>query len=862
MIPAVSVAGYRLGVDFGTSHTVAALLGPDARVRPLLFDGSPLLASAVFAGPGSGVLVGADALRAALGCPSGLEPHPKRRIDDGTVWLGERELPVVDLVAAVLARVAAEAERVAGEAVEAVLTHPATWGPTRRGLLADAARQAGFGAVRLVAEPVAAAAYFTAVLGWRIPADRCVVVYDLGAGTFDVSVVRPLSDDFDVVATGGLPDVGGLDLDAMVVRHARTLTAGATASWRRLDWPQAALADQQARHALWQAARAVKEQLSRHATGELYLPLVDRLVHLTREEFTEAARPLLYRTATYTLRLLSEAGVPPEEVAGVFLVGGSSRVPLVATLLHRTLRIAPTVLDQPELVVAEGALHARHATTPPESPALAHPAAPQHAIAPREKPVLTDPPPAPLVSAPPAAPGLTHAASSKQAAAPRETPELTDPAALRQADTPPVSAAPTGVAPPDTATPALTRPSAPERATAPREAPAPISTATHSDTGPPTAPGRGTTLAARPAATSLLATTRLRSRRAFVAMVTACLVLASATVLAIVLRPWQQSTAGKLSATTGHPKTTTALPAPTTQAPAPAASLATLAAHGDNVYAVAFSPNSAILASGSGDRTVRLWDVARGQSIGGPLTGHTEWVRAVAFSPNGAMLATGSDDETARLWDVARRKSVATLTGHRDFVFSVAFSPDGAILATGGGTTVRLWDVARRRLLATLAGHQDTVFSVAFSPDGAILATASWDKTVRLWDVARRRHLATLTGHTSSVHGVAFSPDGKLVASVGSDRTVRLWDVARRRLAATLTGHGGAALKVAFSPDGATLATVGGGGEVRLWDVARRRSRATLYSHRRYAETVAFSPNGTTLATGGDDNTVRLWRLG
>jgi alpha-glucoside transport system substrate-binding protein len=212
------------------------------------------------------------------------------------------------------------------------------------------------GQVRFVAEPVAAAAYFAAVLGRQIPAERCIVVYDLGAGTFDASVVRPGPGGFDVVTSAGLPDMGGLDLDAVVVRHAHTLTAEATGAWQRLDWPQNP-ADQQARHTLWQGARAVKEQLSRHPTGDLYLPLVDRQVHLTRDEFEKAARSYLDRTAALTLRVLAEAGISPEEIGGVFPVGGSSRIPLVATLLHRTLRIAPTVIDQPELVVAEGALH-------------------------------------------------------------------------------------------------------------------------------------------------------------------------------------------------------------------------------------------------------------------------------------------------------------------------------------------------------------------------------------------------------------------------------------------------------------------------------------------------------------------------
>lgn len=98
----VTMVGFRLGIDFGTSTTAAVLAGADGRVRPLLFDSSPLLASAVFAGPDGDLLTGADAERAAVAHPAGLEANPKRRIDEGTVWLGEREYPVVDLIAAVL----------------------------------------------------------------------------------------------------------------------------------------------------------------------------------------------------------------------------------------------------------------------------------------------------------------------------------------------------------------------------------------------------------------------------------------------------------------------------------------------------------------------------------------------------------------------------------------------------------------------------------------------------------------------------------------------------------------------------------------------------------------------------------------
>jgi molecular chaperone DnaK (HSP70) len=130
------MGGFRLGVDFGTSHTVAVLAWPDGRRGPLLFDGSPLLPSAVFADPAGRLLAGRDATHAARAQPERFEPHPKRRIDDGTVLLGDTELAVADLIGAVLQRVAAEAGRVAGAPIgQTALTCPAGWGQPRRQVL-------------------------------------------------------------------------------------------------------------------------------------------------------------------------------------------------------------------------------------------------------------------------------------------------------------------------------------------------------------------------------------------------------------------------------------------------------------------------------------------------------------------------------------------------------------------------------------------------------------------------------------------------------------------------------------------------------------------------------------------------------
>jgi hypothetical protein len=345
----------RLGIDFGTSHTVGMLDMGGGRVEPLLFRSSPLLPSAVYAAD-EGLLAGHDAAYGARVEPARYEAHPKRRVDDGTLLLGSAEVPVKQAVAAVLSLIAAEARRVAGAVPdEVVLTHPAGWGNHRRRVLTDAAESAGFGAVTLLAEPVSAAAYFTTVLGHTVAVEQSLVVYDLGGGTFDISVVRRAAGGgWDISATAGLDDVGGVDLDAAVVAWLRT-QAPDEEVWARLTSPRSP-ADRRHRRQLWDDARAAKELLTGAGQVTVAVPLLERDVLLTRDEFETLARPWVERTVTLTTATLFTSGVTAASLAGVFLVGGASRVPLVATMLHRALNVAPVVLDQPELVVARGSL--------------------------------------------------------------------------------------------------------------------------------------------------------------------------------------------------------------------------------------------------------------------------------------------------------------------------------------------------------------------------------------------------------------------------------------------------------------------------------------------------------------------------
>ncbi|MFF5226498.1 Hsp70 family protein [Dactylosporangium sp. NPDC000521] len=349
--------GIRLGVDFGTSNTVAVVRWPDGRSRALLFDGSPLLPSAVYAEPAGAVIVGRDAVHSARLEPARFEPNPKRRIDEGTVLLGDREIPVNELVATVLRRVRDEWTRTVGDvASEVTVTFPASWGATRRLAVADAAQAAGLGRVRLVPEPVAAAAYFTQVLGKDVPVGSVVVVHDFGAGTFDASVVARTQGGFEVLAVDGRDDIGGIDVDNAIVAHIASICEPQSPQeWQRLMSPQT-IEDRRARRLLFDDARVAKERLSRQPASDLTVPLLNIDVHLTREELERLAQPLIEQTVRVTQGVMRWAQLSEGSIAGVFLVGGSSRMPLVGTLLHRALGTAPVVIEQPELVVAEGSM--------------------------------------------------------------------------------------------------------------------------------------------------------------------------------------------------------------------------------------------------------------------------------------------------------------------------------------------------------------------------------------------------------------------------------------------------------------------------------------------------------------------------
>jgi WD40 repeat protein len=290
----------------------------------------------------------------------------------------------------------------------------------------------------------------------------------------------------------------------------------------------------------------------------------------------------------------------------------------------------------------------------------------------------------------------------------------------------------------------------------------------------------------------------------------------------------------------------------------------TLLGHNGGITAIALHPAGKILASGSTDRTLKLWDLDQGKLlhtfVGRSLfskIGHGDRISTLAFSPDGNMLFSGSDDGTIKEWDVNRHKLINTLPEPGWGISALTITQDGWTLVSGGGDgVVHLWDLEKQALEASLSKHQDWVSGLILSADGNTLVSSSYDKKICLWDLKSDRLLNTLIGHTERVNAIAVTADWQTLIS--GDRTIRIWDLGRGEWLKTLAMND-QVNDLAIAPGDEYFASGCEDGTVTVWNLETVERVCTM-RHAWGVSAIAFSPDGELLVSGSADETIKIWQ--
>jgi WD40 repeat protein len=321
--------------------------------------------------------------------------------------------------------------------------------------------------------------------------------------------------------------------------------------------------------------------------------------------------------------------------------------------------------------------------------------------------------------------------------------------------------------------------------------------------------------------------------------------------------------------------------------------------HQAPVLSAVFSPDGTLVASSSGrlnpleqaaNHGIYIWDPVTGEVIH-HLTedagGHHDTVLGIAFSPDGQMLASGSADNTIILWDVATGDVIRRLEGHQDWVNRVAFSPDGRLLFSSAGNflntiipipgmstqdkSVRVWDLETGEEVRRFEGHEGPVTGLAISANGRRVVSSDAAGVVFVWDPATGEEIQRFESPGDWVNNVDISADGRTVLTAlgkpsiggsGSTSTLMVsWDVETGERLHNFEGHTNIVINVELSPDERTALTGSGDRNVCLWDMATGKNIRCFQGHTDWVFDVSYSPDGRWALSGSTDTTIRLWDL-
>lgn len=337
----------------------------------------------------------------------------------------------------------------------------------------------------------------------------------------------------------------------------------------------------------------------------------------------------------------------------------------------------------------------------------------------------------------------------------------------------------------------------------------------------------------------------------------------------------------------------------------------TLSGHTNWVLCVSYSPCGTMIATGSMDNTVRLWNAQTGEALGNPLVGHSKWISSLTWEPlhlvkegDAPRLGSGSKDGSVKIWDTSRRVCLYTMSGHTNAVSCVKWSGSNILYSASHDKTIRAWDItAGGKCVQTLKSHAHWVNHLSISTDHVLrkggfdhsssrstsktttpvelrkkaleqyekvaklggriserLVTASDDFTMYLWEPLKSsKPICRMTGHQKLVNHVSFSPDSRYVVSASFDNSIKLWDGIKGTFIGTFRGHVAPVYQTAWSADSRLLVSCSKDTTLKVWDVRTRKLNVDLPGHSDEVYAVDWSMDGKKVASGGKDKMVRIW---
>ncbi|KYR00548.1 hypothetical protein DLAC_02562 [Tieghemostelium lacteum] len=248
--------------------------------------------------------------------------------------------------------------------------------------------------------------------------------------------------------------------------------------------------------------------------------------------------------------------------------------------------------------------------------------------------------------------------------------------------------------------------------------------------------------------------------------------------------------------------------------------------------------------------------------------GHRKNVKSVEFIGNGSILASGSSDNTIRLWNTENGSAISTLTGNNSRIWDLSSSPNGGFLASAAGDgVVKLWDIhtpSKPLCPLTIKAHEGDAYTVQFHPGQNHLASGGYDKAIHLFDARTGQLVKSFSGHTGSISKVIFNPHGNLIISGSKDSTIKFWDIVSGVCIKTLSSHLGEVTSIATNTSGSYLLSASKDNSNRLWDIRNARPIKRFKGHQNTSKNFirsSFGPNETLVISGSEDGYVYIWDI-